>query len=150
MADTGTTLTLLSPREAAARLRALSSGGRGFLGTDPVVQNDALLAKVLQDCSALVMDWEGTVIGARPSPHNPRQEEVACSSDDPEALTALLDHLRQYRRCASVWAVCSPDAPMLTALEALEFRHTGLLRAHYYRAGEYLDAAVHYRDLEQL
>jgi acyl transferase domain-containing protein len=148
MTDTAA-LRLLSPDEVAARLRTSPGGGRGFLGTDPVIQNDALLARALRDTSARLLGWRDTVLGTRPNPRNPRQEEVAATSNDADALAALLDFLRAHRHCGSALAVCGPDAAMLPALNQLGFRRTGLLRGHYFRAGRYLDATVHYRDLER-
>jgi hypothetical protein len=148
-ADTAREERLLTPEQAAARLRALQAGGRGFLGTDPVTQNDALVARLLREPPALLMSWGQSLLGARPNLQNPRQAEIASTSGNAEALGSLLGLIGTNLRCESAWAICGPGEPALAALGKLGFRRVGLLRNHYYRSAAYLDATIHYRELEQ-
>lgn len=130
----------LTQLELAEGVRALSgTGARGFLGLDPVTQNEPLLAALLTDRGARLFRCGDAVLGYAPNPDNPRQAEIATSSTDPEVLGALTGFLRRYRRFTSFVCFGGPAE----ALTANGFRHTGRLRGHVFRAGAYHDVDVH-------
>lgn len=127
-----TEVTQLELAEGVRRLK----GTRGFLGVDPVTQNDALLRTVLTAREARLFGWGDAVLAYAPNPDNPRQAEIATTSQDPTVLTAFLEFLRRHGRYTSF--VCFGGPP-----EALrDFRHAGRLREHVFRAGRYHDVDV--------
>lgn len=130
---------------AVRRLRRLPDSGLGFLGLDPLTQNDQWLLNRLTSMRATLYDTErGTVVGCAPNPANPRQARVAVAADDSAALTALLALVRATAGYTSFTAVaCASDAG-LPALLDCGFREVGTLRGHVFRAGVYLDAGVYY------
>ncbi|MFE0651513.1 hypothetical protein ACFVZH_23275 [Streptomyces sp. NPDC059534] len=135
-------LELLAPAAAAAALAAAADDtARGFLGLDPVTQNEALLARELSRADAAVFRYGDTVLGCRVNPDQPRQSEVASTTADPVALGALLDFLHTYQRCESFVALV-PDALDVSGYTALGFAPVGLLREHRYAAGRYHDVRV--------
>ncbi|TDV54812.1 hypothetical protein [Actinophytocola oryzae] len=130
-----TDVTQLKLDDGVRRLAA--TGVRGFLGVDPVTQNDALLAKVLSAREAHLFGWGDAVLGYAPNLDNPRQAEVATTSPDPSILAAFTEFLRCHRRYTSFVCVGGPP-------EALRgFRHAGRLRAHHFGGGRYHDVDVH-------
>ncbi|HEY4023725.1 MAG TPA: hypothetical protein VGM75_33930 [Pseudonocardiaceae bacterium] len=138
-----TELRPLAPREGVALLRGI--GARGFLGLDPVTQNDPLLLRELAAMDAhLFAPTEGAdaVLGYTPNPDNPRQAYVATTSADPALLAELADHLLIYRRCTSMVCLTSDDTA-IAALRGNGFRQAGLLRQHDYREGAYHDVHVY-------
>ncbi|BBA96684.1 hypothetical protein RVR_2098 [Actinacidiphila reveromycinica] len=141
-----TAITPLAPAEAAVRLRA--AGVRGFLGLDPVTQNDALIGRLLARHRATVYACGDTLLGARPNPDNPRQAEIATTGADPAPVLALAEFLRVYRRHLSLVAVTGTAEPAREALASSGFAETGRLRDHWYRSGDYHDALVHHLRLE--
>ncbi|MER5439013.1 hypothetical protein [Streptomyces sp. NPDC002790] len=149
-----TELNVLTAEAAATALGRCGQAARGFLGLDPVTQNDALLVLRLRAEEALVFRYGGgnapvaSVLGAVWNPHNPRQAVVSSTTEDPEALTALLDFLRTHRRCVGAVGVCASADPAHAGFAATGFRPVGVLRAHFFRSGAYLDATVHHRSLE--
>lgn len=134
-------LELLPPAAAAAALTAAEERARGFLGLDPVTQNEALLARELTRRDAAVFRYGDTVLGCRSNPDQPRQSEVASTTADPAALGALLHFLHTYQRCVSFVALV-PDALDDSGYTALGFVRTGLLREHRYANGRYHDVRV--------
>ncbi len=131
--------------ELADAVRRLPGSGLGFLGLDPLTQNDQWLLDRLTGMRATLYGTErGTLVGCAPNPANPRQARVAVAADDSAALTALLDLLRSTAAHTSFTAVaCASDAG-LPALLDCSFREVGTLRGHVLRAGVYLDAGVYY------
>jgi hypothetical protein len=142
-------LVPLTPAQAAARLRTEPGGGRGFLGLDPVTQNDPSLIAGLSAREALVWSFGVALVGACPNPDNPRQACVATTSADPAALRAAAGTLRAYRRTASLLAVAGTGEPAADAVRGCGFTRAGTLRRHDYRSGAYHDADMHYLSLEQ-
>jgi len=142
-------LVRLSQAEAAARLRTGPDGGRGFLGLDPVTQNDAALVAGLSARQALVWSFGAALVGAYPNPDNPRQAWVATTSADPAALGAAARTLRVYRRTTSLVAATAAGEPGAEAVRGCGFTGAGTLRGHDYRSGTYHDVDLHYLSLEQ-
>ncbi|RBM20482.1 hypothetical protein [Streptomyces sp. PT12] len=137
-----TDLTPLDPASAAAGLREAGDGARGFLGVDPVTDNDALLARRLAAIDAQVFRAGDTLLGAAPNPHQPRQAYVASTSADEAALRALLGFLVTYRRTTSWVALAERGAPAVEALRRCGFEERGALRDHRFRAGAAVDVLV--------
>ncbi|MFG2263231.1 hypothetical protein [Streptomyces sp. NPDC048720] len=133
-------LELLTPSAAAAALTAAGDDGRGFLGLDPVTQNEPLLARELAG-GAAAFRYADTVLGCRVNPDQPRQAEVAATTADPDALGALLDFLHTYQRCTSFVALV-PESLDTAGYRAHGFTETGLLRSHRFAAGAYRDVRV--------
>ncbi|HEY8980274.1 MAG TPA: hypothetical protein VIU15_11895 [Streptomyces sp.] len=142
MTETQEAVAVLSASAAAARLRALGAGGRGFLGRDPVTENDSLLARELGRDDTVVLAVGDTLLGARISRLNPRRAEISASAADPKALRALAEFLATYRRCFALTAVVAEGDPSWPALEELGFTRTAVLRDHWYRTGRYVDGHV--------
>lgn len=143
-----TELRLLEPAAAAAALREAGAAARGFLGLDPVVQNDVLLARELGRRDAQVFQGGTGLLGFTPNQVQPRQAYVASTSADPEPLRAFLDFLGSYRRCTSYVAQVPQDAPGASAFEGCGFRRVGTMRAHRFESGAYRDVHVYYCDGE--
>jgi hypothetical protein len=130
-----TEVTQLDLFDGVRRLAA--TGTRGFLGLDPVTENDALLSRTLATRNAQLFGCGDTVLGYVPNPDNPRQAEVATTSTDPSILAAFTEFLRCHRRYTSF--VCFGGPP--GALRG--FRYTGRLREHVFGGGRYHDVHVH-------
>ena len=139
-------LHLLAPDAAAAALREAGAGARGFLGLDPIVQDDALLARELELLDARVYLRGSAVLGFALNAAQPRQAYVASSSTDPEPLRAFLAFLGSSRRCTSYVAHLPHGAESTAAFEDCGFRHLGTLRAHRFESGAYRNVRVYYAD----
>jgi hypothetical protein len=142
-------LRLLEPAAAATALQASGPAARGFLGLDPVVHNDALLARELGLLGAQVFEGGSSLLGFAPNPAQPRQAQVASTSADPAALRAFLTFLGSYRRCTSYVAHLPDGAASAAAFEGCGFRRVGTLRAHRFAAGAYRDVHVYYASEEE-
>ncbi len=141
------TLRVIAPEAGLRLLRCAPDGGRGFLGLDPVTRNDSALALRLTERQAHLFTFgESTVLAAAVSEHNPRQAEVAVSSDDGEGLLVLLEHLRLYSRCTSFTAEAGADSPAAQALTDCGFELVGVLREHAFRSGHYHDVQLYHLD----
>jgi hypothetical protein len=150
-----TDLELLAPAAAAAALREAGAAARGFLGLDPVVQNDALLARELGQLDAQIFRLEEPIfhggaglLGFVPNPAQPRQAYVASTSSDPGPLRAFLAFLVSYRRCTSYLAQVPDGAESTAAFESCGFSRVGTLRAHRFESGAYRDVHVYYHGEE--
>lgn len=150
MTTARTDLGRLDPASAAAGLRAAGEAGRGFLGLDPVTQNDTLLVNELSRLGAQVFGSERALLGYLTNPDQPRQAVVATTSADPEPLRAFLAFLGTYQRCSSFVAFAPDGAAMAAALAACGFAERGTLRAHRYQSGRYLDVSIYYARLEDV
>lgn len=144
-----TDLRMLEPAAAAAALREAGPAARGFLGLDPVVQNDTLLARELARREVQVLRGGAGLLGFAPNPEQPRQAYVASTSTDPEPLRAFLAFLGSYRRCTSYVAQVPEGAPGAEAFEGCGFARVGTLRAHRFASGAYRDVHVYYREGEE-
>ena len=139
-----TDIRMLEPAAAAAALSEAGAAARGFLGLDPVVQNEALLARELGRREAQVLHSGAGLLGFAPNPAQPHQAYVASTSADPEPLRAFLAYLTSYRRCTSYVAQVPEGAPGAAAFESCGFERVGTLRAHRFAAGAYRDVHVYY------
>ncbi len=142
-------ICLLEPAAAAAALCEAGPGARGFLGLDPVVQNEALLAREIERRDVQVVDGGTGLLGFAPNTAQPRQAYVASTSTDPEPLRAFLEFLTSYRRCTSYVAQVPEGAPGSQAFESCGFQRVGTLRAHRFESGAYRDVHVYYSDGEE-
>lgn len=138
----------LDPAAAAVQLRDAAEAGRGFLGLDPVTQNDALLAAELARMQAQLFRAGDMLLGAVPNPAQPRQAFIAATCADPEPLRAFLGFLSTRQRCSSFLAMVPDGAAPGTAFELCGFRRVGVLRDHCYRAGAYHDILVYHANSE--
>jgi hypothetical protein len=141
-------LELLAPAAAAAALRQAGAAARGFLGLDPVVQNDALLARELGQLDAQIFHGGAGLLGFAANPAQPRQAYIASTSSDPEPLRAFLAFLVSYRRCTSYLAQVPDGAESTAAFESCGFSRVGTLRAHRFESGAYRDVHVYYHGEE--
>lgn len=123
--------------DGVRRLAALTA--RGFLGLDPVTQNDALLRKLLSARDARLFGSGDAVLAYAPNPDNPRQAEIATTSTDPEVIAAFTEFLRRHGRYTSFVCYGGPA----DALRASGFRPAGRLREHVFGGGRYHDVPVH-------
>jgi hypothetical protein len=137
-------LEQLSPAGAAAGLASSASTARGFLGLDPVTQNEALLASQLTGVQARVFRASGALVGYMPNPWRPRQALVATTSAEPGPVRDLLDHLRTHCRASSYLAMVPANSGSLAAFGACGFTRVGVLREHRYSAGDYQDVLVYF------
>lgn len=143
-----TGLHMLGPAEAAEALAGAVRAGvagaaRGFLGTDPVTQNGALLAAELTRMGATVGQAGDALVGFAHRAGQPRQALVASTSGRPEPVAALLGFLRTYHRSTSYLALVPDGSPAAAAFAGCGFRRAGVLREHRYGAGEYHDVLVY-------
>jgi hypothetical protein len=141
-----TDIRRLDPAAAAAHLRAAAEAGRGFLGLDPVTQNDVLLAAELTRMRAQVFQAGDMLLGAVPNPDQPRQAFVAATCADPEPLRVFLGFLDTRQRCGSFVAMVPDGAASAAAFESCGFRRVGVLRDHRYQAGAYQDVVVYHAE----
>lgn len=137
-------LQSLDASAAAGCLRAAPGGTRGFLGLDPVTQNDALLRKEIDAQGAQLYRSGETILGYLPNTEQPRQGVVASTSGDPSALRALLVFLRSYQRCTSYVGYLPFGAPAEAAFRACGFEQVGTLSGHLFQNGDYLDVGVYF------
>ncbi|MGQ0838598.1 GNAT family N-acetyltransferase [Actinokineospora sp.] len=135
---------VLTAPEAAEALGAARA--RGFLGLDPVTQNDDLLARELTERQARVFGAGTAVLGCVLNPDNPRQAVVACTTDDPAPLAAFVEFLHRHLRCTSFIAHTT-DARAAVLTEC-GFTRIGTLADHVYRGGRYHDEYVFHRAVE--
>ncbi|MEV4050089.1 hypothetical protein AB0J55_02780 [Amycolatopsis sp. NPDC049688] len=136
-----TELKPLSPAEAARGLRRAGDAARGFLGTDPVTQNDALLVRELVRREAQVYAAGGALVGCVPNRAQPRQAYVSSTSAGPEPVRALLGHLATYHRRTSFVALVAADGGAAAFLGA-GFARTGVLPGHRYAGHAFHDVLV--------
>ena len=129
---------------AAIGLRAVAQDARGFLGVDPVTQNDALLAGELTRLGAQVFRGADTVLGYLTNPDQPRQVFVASTSADPAPLRALLEFCGTYQRCTSYVALVPAGSTSVAAFQGCGFAQVGTLPAHRYQGGGYADVLVYF------
>jgi len=144
--STCTDIRRLDPAAAAAHLRAAAEAGRGFLGLDPVTQNDALLAAELARMQAQVFRAGDMLLGSVPNPDQPRQAFIAATSADPEPLRILLGFLDTRQRCNSFVAMVPDGAACAAAFASCGFRQVGVLRDHRYQSGAYQDVIVYHAE----
>jgi hypothetical protein len=137
-------LQLLDPVSACVKLRAAGAGARGFLGLDPVIQNDPLLTRELARTGAQLFSAGDAVVGAVPNQEQPRQAFVATTSADPGPVRALLHFLTTYQRCTSFLALSPAGSPAVAALAGCGFQQVGVLREHRYANYGYQDVLVHF------
>lgn len=144
-----TTVELLDHTAAAAALRSAGDSARGFLGLDPVTQNESLTAAELRRTGAMVFRDGAALLGYLPNTGQPRQGTVASTSADPAPVRALLEFLRTYRRCTSFVAEVPAGAAACAAFEACGFVVTGTLRGHRFQSGRYHDVRVYCTSQEE-
>jgi hypothetical protein len=134
----------MDSKAAAAALSGMPEAARGFLGLDPVTQNEPLLAAVLHRMAAEVYAADDALVGFAPVPGQPRQMLVATTSAQPGPLAALLAFLRTYCRASSYLARVPEGSPSAAACADCGLIRTGVLRGHWYQSGEYRDVTVYY------
>jgi len=137
-------LRVLEIAAAAAELADSAEAGRGFLGLDPVTQNEPLLAAELARMSAGVCRADDALVGFAPNPGQPRQMFLASTSARPEPVTSLLGFLLTYCRSDSYLAMVPAGHPSAAAFESCRFTRIGTLRGHWYQSGEYRDITVYF------
>jgi hypothetical protein len=128
---------------AVAQLRAAADGARGFLGLDPVTQNDSLLAAELTSLEAQLFSAGGPLVGFAPNTDQPRQAYVASTSSDPEPLRALLDFLVTYQRCTTFVAMVPDGTAAVAGFESCGFEQTGVLPRHRWQNYDWQDVLVY-------
>ena len=141
-------LRLLDPATAVTRLREAADAARGFLGLDPVTQNDTLLARQLGRMSAQVGQAGDTVVGWAQNQDQPRQALLACTSDDADAVRAMVAFLARYQRCTSYVAMVPAGAAAEAAFTGSGFTEIGVLPEHRYAGGAYHDVRVYFSGTE--
>ncbi|UED82959.1 hypothetical protein [Streptomyces profundus] len=135
-------LVQLNGPDAAEALRAAGEASRGFLGLDPVVQNDALLTRELARLDGRVFRVGDALVGAAPNPAQPRQALVACTHDDEAAVRSLVEFLVTYRRNTSFLALVPEGSPAVAGFLRAGLTDRGVLRDHRYASGSYHDVRV--------
>lgn len=138
-----TDLLRLDPDAAVAELRASADSARGFLGLDPVTQNDALLTAELKALAAQLFSTGESVVGFAPNTDQPRQAYVASTSADPEPLRALLEFLTTYQRCTSFVAMVPDGAESAAGFEQCGFERAGVLPRHRWQDYDWQDVLVY-------
>ncbi|MCP3760526.1 hypothetical protein [Streptomyces sp. TBY4] len=134
--------------EAVTALRAAGDACRGFLGVDPVTQNDALLVKELTRTGAQFFRSDGALVGCLTNEDQLRQVYVATTTADPEPLRAFLAFLDTYRRITSYVALLPSGNPTLPAFEKCGFTQVGNLKDHHFQAGRHQDVPVYFASAE--
>lgn len=137
-----TDIQQLDAPAAAAGLRAAKGGARGFLGVDPVTQNDTLLAIELTRQDAQVYRVDEALVGFAPNHEQPRQAFVASTSAAAEPVRALLTYLATYQRCTSYVAMVPAGGAAIAAFTGCGFEQVGELRDHRFQSGGYQDVVV--------
>jgi hypothetical protein len=145
-----TDLERLDPLAAAAALRAAPDGARGFLGVDPVTQNDMLVALELTRLGAQVFRRGQALLGFVPNSEQPRQATVATTSADPHLMAEFLTFLGSYQRCTSYVGMVPSGGVAESAFSGCGFHRSGTLRGHRYQAGQYHDVQVYFATVEDL
>lgn len=140
---------MLDSETAAVELTRVGGSARGFLGLDPVTQNEALLARELTRAGASVFRADDGLVGCAPNPESPRQSYVATTSADPGAVRAVLEHLVTYQRCASFVALVPAGSPAGAAFVECGFAPVGVLREHRFHSGAYHDVHVYFAGAEE-
>jgi hypothetical protein len=136
-----TDIQRLDPEAAVAELRAAADSARGFLGLDPVTQNDALLTAEMRSLQAQLFSAGETVVGFAPNADQPRQAYVASTSADPEPLRALLEFLTTYQRCTTFVAMV-PDG-VANCFADCGFEQVGVLPRHRWQNYDWQDVLVY-------
>lgn len=139
-----TDVQLLDREAAAVSLRSAAEDARGFLGLDPVTQNDALLGKEIAGLGAQIFRAGNAILGFLPNHHQPRQAVVASTSADAEPLRAFLAFLRSYRRCTSYLTYIPTGSSAIEAFTTCGFSQVGTLKCHYFWRGSYVDVGVYF------
>ena len=145
-----TDLERLDPPAAAAALRATPDGARGFLGVDPVTQNDMAIAGELTRLGAHVFRRGQALLGFVPNSEQPRQATVATTSADPDLMTEILPFLGSYQRCTSYVAMVPSGSAAESTFNGCGFHRTGTLRGHRYQTGQYQDVHVYFATVGDL
>jgi hypothetical protein len=138
-----TEILRLDTDTAVAELRASGDSARGFLGLDPVTQNDSLLAAELTGLAAQLFSAGETLVGFAPNTDQPRQAYVASTSADPEPLRALLEFLTTYQRCTTFVAMVPAHAEGGKGFEACGFERVGVLPQHRWQNYDWQDVLVY-------
>ncbi|GAA3437669.1 hypothetical protein [Kutzneria kofuensis] len=138
-----TEIQRLDPDAAVAELRASADSARGFLGLDPVTQNDALLTAELEALEAQLFSAGETLVGFAPNADQPRQAYVASTSADPEPLRALLEFLTTYQRCTTFVAMVPDGAVAAAGFTACGFEQVGVLPRHRWQNYDWQDVLVY-------
>jgi hypothetical protein len=138
-----TELLRLDTDVAVAELRASGDSARGFLGLDPVTQNDSLLATELNGLQAQLFSTGESLVGFAPNTDQPRQAYVASTSADPEPLRALLEFLTTYQRCTTFVAMVPAGAEGCHGFEACGFDKAGVLPQHRWQDYDWQDVLVY-------
>jgi hypothetical protein len=128
---------------AVAALRSATDSARGFLGLDPVTQNDSLLAAELTSLEAQLFGADGSLVGFAPNTDQPRQAYVASTSADPEPLRALLDFLVTYLRCTTFVAMVPDGTAAVAGFERCGFERAGVLPRHRWQDYDWQDVLVY-------
>jgi hypothetical protein len=128
---------------AVAELRSAAESARGFLGLDPVTQNDSLLAAELTSLEAQLFCADGPLVGFAPNTGQPRQAYVASTCADPEPLRALVDFLVTYQRCTTFVAMVPDGAASVAAFEQCGFERAGVLPRHRWQDYDWQDVLVY-------
>ena len=138
-----TEILRLDPDAAVAELRASGDAARGFLGLDPVTQNDSLLAAELIALEAQLFSAGETLVGFAPNADQPRQAYVASTTADPEPLRALLEFLATYQRCTTFVAMVPDGAEAAAGFAACGFERSGVLPQHRWQDYDWQDVLVY-------
>ena len=136
-------LQRLDTEAAVAELRTTGASGRGFLGLDPVTQNDSLLAAELKSLEAQFFTVGEALVGFAPNADQPRQAYVASTSADPEPLRALLEFLTTYQRCTTFVAMVPDGAESAAGFDACGFERVGVLPRHRWQNYDWQDVLVY-------
>ncbi len=139
-----TEFTLLDSASAVTALRETGDAARGFLGLDPVTQNDPLLAKHLARMSAQLGQAGGTVVGWAQNADQPRQATLSTTTGDAEAVRAMVKFLATYQRCTTYVAMVPAGADAEKAFTGSGFQEIGVLPEHRYAGGTYHDVRVYF------
>lgn len=126
-----------------AQLRSAAESARGFLGLDPVTQNDSLLTAELTALEAQVFSADGSLVGCAPNTDQPRQAYVASTTADPAPLRALLDFLVTYQRCTSFVAMVPDGTEAVTGFQRCGFQRVGVLPRHRWQNYDWQDVGVY-------
>lgn len=143
-----TDMQLLDASAAAAGLRDAAARARGFLGVDPFVQNDALLAIELTRMGAQVYRTGDALVGYAPNHAQSRQAYVASTSAEAGPVRTLLAFLATYQRCSSCVALVPAGSAAATAFTDCGFEELGVLREHRFQSGGYQDVLVYFARVE--
>ncbi|MEV6606192.1 hypothetical protein [Kutzneria sp. NPDC051319] len=138
-----TEIQRLDPAVAVAELRASGACARGFLGLDPVTQNDSLLTQELESLQAQLFSAGETLVGFAPNADQPRQAYVASTSADPEPLRALLEFLATYQRCTTFVAMGPDGVEAAQGFAACGFEQVGVLPRHRWQNYDWQDVLVY-------